>query len=71
VGLAGVPEVRETFVVFVAEGARVYLAQELWQQVIADEGRLRVRMPGYGDACFRFVLPSTGTVGEGAGEYTF
>jgi hypothetical protein len=54
VGSAGEPEDRAGFEAFSAEGATVYLARELCDPIGQDGARLRVRMPGYGDAVFRF-----------------
>lgn len=54
VGSAGEPEDRAGFEAFSAEGATVYLAQELCDEFGGDGACLRVRMPGYGDAVFRF-----------------
>jgi hypothetical protein len=66
VGLAGAPDDPAAYVAFVAEGARIYLAPEVWKEAAGNDGRLCVRMPGYGEARFRFELPRAGAA-QGAG----
>lgn len=53
-GLAGEPEDRGAYVAFAAAGVTIYLARGLEEQVEREGGRLRVLMPGYGEAEFRF-----------------
>ena len=53
-GLARRPEEPDAFVASRAEGADIYVARDIWEQLTNGAGRLHVLMPGHGMACFRF-----------------
>lgn len=53
-GLAGRPENVEAFAVFKAEGADIYVARDIWEQLAGDGCSLNALLPGYGMACFHF-----------------
>ena len=57
-GLAGRPDEPDAFRAFRAEGVDIYVARDIWEQVVSEDAslrahRLRALMPGYGMACFR------------------
>ena len=64
VGSAGEPEERAAYVAFAAEGVHIYLALEIWEQVIKDDSRLCVLMPGYRMASFFFEKQPTHQVNQ-------
>lgn len=58
-GLAGRPEEPDAFLAFRAEGVDIYVARDVWEEVVAEVGhmrayRLRALVPGYDMAWFRF-----------------